>query len=305
MRTKVFIDEQKKITDNWLDGGLSMWSKQLILMKICSSILIGLGIVALYGGCCLLKQARDAQSWPHTKGQMIASLLTINHLPKFVDPRADPARWYGTDVQYKYTVGKETYISHRLSFQNGDTRNPVEALRVMNKYRRIHNVNVYYDPKNPNEAVLEPWTVGQIYMRLAAGALSLIFGLVIFYYQSLEFHPKGEGHIYQGNIYQNQGRLEDALYEFNQAIKVSPNFALGYRSRAGLYLQQENWDYAIADYNRALVNNANDALVYFAMAKAYIGKKEYDKALAHMYLAMGKGFEVNPDILEDIKKKIG
>ena len=119
---------------------------------------------------------------------MISSGLTINHLPKFIDPRADPARWYGTQVEYEYKVGDQTYISDRLSFREADSPNPQDALKVMNKYRREHEVTVFYDPKNPQEAVLQPGYIGgDFYIILMIGGLLALGGIGIFYSQSLEF----------------------------------------------------------------------------------------------------------------------
>ena len=260
-----------------------------------------MGIYILIWCFCILKQSREALNWPQTKGHMISSDLTINHLSRLIDRNDDPLRWYGTQVRYQYSINDRTYLSDRLSFQKSDTRNPKEALRMMNKYRRHNEVNVYYDPENPGESVLEPGNTGGIFMPLLIGGLLALFGLSSFYGQSLIFNGGPDRYLLQGQIYQNQGKLEEAFWQYNQLIKTNPYFALGYSNRGSLYLQQENWDYAIADFNQAIEINPNDAFVYYTLANAYLGKKEYEKALVNMNKAMERGFNVKPEVLEEIK----
>lgn len=268
-------------------------------------IITGIGIAILYRGCSILEQSREALNWPQTKGDIISSSLTINHLPKFIDPRDDPARWYGTQVQYEYTVGNEEYLSDRLAFQKGDTMDPKEALKVMNKYRRQHEAAVYYNPKNPQESVLQPGYIGDIYMPFMIGGLLTFLGLISFYNQSLKYHRGTDSFIHNGHIYQNQKKFEESLREYNQFIRFNPNLVLGYSSRGNLYFQQGNWDEAIADFNQAIKIDPKDALMYFCLAKAYLGKEQYDKALVNMNKAVENGMNIDPEILEAIKKRLG
>jgi tetratricopeptide (TPR) repeat protein len=262
------------------------------------------GIVTLYWSCCILKQSQDALHWPQTTGNIISSSLSIDHLPKFIDSRDDPFRWYGTEIQYEYSVGDERYLSNRLSFLKGGTINPKEALKVMNKYRRQHEVPVYYDPKYHKEAVLQPGvTMGDIYIPLLIGGLLTLLGLVYLYPESLEC--EAENLIHKGNIYQKKGKFEDSLWEYNEFIKDNPNLALGYTRRGSIYLQQENWDKAIADFNKATMFAPDNGLAYFNLANAYLGKMEYDRAWVYMQKAREMGFKVSPKILENIKKKLG
>lgn len=210
-----------------------------MIKNIFFIVITCIGIAVFYRGCCLLAQSREALHWPQTEGYVISSLLTINHLPKFIDPRDNPARWYGAQVQYKYTVGDQEYVSDRLAFQRGDTIDPKEALNVMNTYRSQHEVTVYYDPQDPKEAVLLPGYIGDIYIQFVIGAFVTFLGLISFYSQPYKYHREVGNFTDQGDIYQDQGKFEEALLEYTHAIKVNPNIALGYISRGNLYLQQK------------------------------------------------------------------
>jgi len=278
-----------------------------MIKKILLLVTTGTGIAILFWGGSILKQCGAALNWPQTQGHIISSALTINHLPKFIDSRADPARWYGTHLQYEYKVGDEPYVSDRLSFRQADSPNPQDALKVMNKYRHEREVTVFYNSKNPQEAVLQPGYIGgDLYIILIIGGLLALGGIFIFYSQSLEFSHSEEGrYIQQGDIYQNQGQLEEALLAYNYAVRINPSAFVGYSRRGGLYLQRESWDKAIADFNQVIAMVPNNALAYFSLGKAYLGKKEYNKAWDNMQKAMEQGFQVEPEILEVIKKNLG
>jgi len=278
-----------------------------MIKNILLLVMTGIGIAILFWGGSILKQCRAALSWPQTQGHMISSGLTINHLPKFIDPRADPARWYGTHLQYEYKVGDQPYISDRLSFREADSPNPQDALKVMNKYRREREVTVFYDPKNPQEAVLQPGYIGgDLYIILMIGGLLALGGICIFYSQSLELsHSEESGYIQQGDIYQSQGKFEEALLAYDYAVRLNPSSVVCYSRRGGLYLQKENWDKAIADFNQVIAMVPNNALAHFCLGNAYLGKKAYDKAWVNMQKAMENGFHVEPEILESIKKNLG
>jgi tetratricopeptide (TPR) repeat protein len=275
-----------------------------MMKKVLLLVITGIGIVLLYWSCCILEQSREALNWPQAKGHIISSLLTVHHYPKFIGLSVDPARWYGVEVRYEYAVGDGLYLSDRLAFQKSDVRSPKEALEVMNKYRRLHEVPVYYNLKNPQESVLQPGYIGDIYIPLILGAFLAFGGIFIFFRQSLEFNHEKSNYIHQGFIYQNQEKFEEALLEYTRAIRINPSSPLGYSHRGNLYLQQKSWDKAIADFNQALAIDPKDALIYFSLANAYLGKKQYDKALVNMNKTKENGFNVAPEILEDIKKKL-
>lgn len=280
-----------------------------MIKKIFLIVIAAIGIVILYWSYSILEQSREALNWPQTKGTIISSSLTIDHPPQFIGQGVDPARWYGAQVEYEYMVGDEEYLSDQLAFQKTDTKAPKEALKVMNKYRRQHEVAVYYNPKDHRQSVLQPGYVGDIYIPLMIGGLLTFLGLAPFYSRSLKYHGGADNFLHNGHILENQGKFEEALREYNQFIRINPNLAVGYSSRGGLYLQLKespgNLDKAIADFNQALAIDPNDALVYFCLANAYIGKEQYDKALVNMNKAKENGWNVDQEVLETIKKRLG
>ena len=275
------------------------------MKKIFLLVITGIGIAMLIWCCSVVIQCREALSWSQTKGKMISSSLSVNYWPKYLEFDSAPARWYGARVQYQYTVGNQTYISHRLSVQDEDFRSPKEALRLMNKYRRHHEVTVFYDPHDPKEAMLEPWDIGDLFIPFLIGGVMTFLGLFFIWEQAVEVNYKGiYSHIQQGIIYQSQGKHEAAWGEYNQAVKKDPYTPLAYISRGNFYLQEKRWEEALIDFKQALSIEPKNGSVYVYLANAYIGKGEYDQALINAQKATAMGFYVKPEILEDINKNL-
>lgn len=262
-----------------------------------------LGVVLLIWICGLLIQSRTALKWPQTKGHVVSSSLTINHLFNFIKLNADPVRWYGTDVQYEYTVDGGLYISNRVAVSDFKSRNPRAALAMMNKYRHYQDVIVHYNPDDPLQAILEPENMGDIFIPAMVGVLLVILGFFTLYDQSVEVNTRGrDNYLKEGNIYQNLGNFNEALNEYSKFIEISPYLTAGYINRGNVYIDLEQWDLAITDFNKAISIDPVNAFIYFSRGNAYLGNKEYTKAWADMQKAIDMGFNVRPQILEKIKK---
>ena len=207
------------------------------------------------------------------------------------------------EVQYKYTVGEFPYISNRVTFQTWGSRSPKSALKLMNKYRRLRDVTVYYNPEDPQQSVLEPANVGDILFPLIIGALLVFLGLSFLFDQNAGIKLHGaENYLRSGNIYRKLGKLKEASDEFTKIIETSPYLAQGYKSRGEVYLQLEYWDKAISDLSQARSIDPTDALVYLNRAQSYLGNKQYDLAWDDIQKAMEMGIKVKPHLLEKIKK---
>jgi tetratricopeptide (TPR) repeat protein len=275
-------------------------------MKKSISWIMTIGAVVLLCWVCgLFIESRDVLKWPQTKGHVISSTLTITHLPQFLNFSDDPLRWYGTDVQYEYTVGDGLYTAHRVAIRDSLTQSSKSALKIMNKYRHQSSVIVFYNPSNPGQAILEPANIGDIFVPLLCGGLLVFLWFITFFNASADVVTlRPNDSLHWGNVYQQQGKLDQALNEYNKIIHTSPYLAIGYVSRGSVYLQQGRWELAILDFNKAIVIDPVAAIVYFNRANAYLGNKQYDKAWEDMHKAMEMGFKVKPEILERIKKNL-
>jgi tetratricopeptide (TPR) repeat protein len=56
----------------------------------------------------------------------------------------------------------------------------------------------------------------------------------------------------RGNAYRNKGELDKAVADYNQALRLDPNYASAYYNRGGVYRTMRNFDAAIADFRAAI-----------------------------------------------------
>ncbi len=175
----------------------------------------------------------------------------------------------------------------------------------MNKYRHQHDVIVYYDPADPQQAALEPGNIGDLFIPLILGVFMAFVGLFLLFQLPSEVTVQDMDSYYQQGVsYQKRGRRDLAHSEYNKMIVMYPNLVKGYSSRGNLYLQEGKWDEAIADLTIAIGIDPSDGSIYFNRANAYLGKNQYNQALADLERAKDMGYNVNPEILEKIRKGI-
>lgn len=90
-----------------------------------------------------------SQSWLVTKGEVTA--LNYKRGGGFHGGEA-----FSPVISYRYSVGEQTFTSQRFSFGQGPSYLTYqEAEAVLDQYQPGDEINVYYNPDNPEEAVLE------------------------------------------------------------------------------------------------------------------------------------------------------
>ncbi len=78
----------------------------------------------------------------------------------------------------------------------------------------------------------------------------------------------------------NTGKTEEALADFNRAIKIDPKKAAGYLGRGNTLNILGQYEKAIADYNITLEINTELAEAYVNRGSAYSHLGEIEKAIA-------------------------
>jgi tetratricopeptide (TPR) repeat protein len=76
------------------------------------------------------------------------------------------------------------------------------------------------------------------------------------------------------------GRLDDAVEDLSQAIKLDRKCVEAYIKRATAFYRKRDYDTAIADCSEAIRLDDNNAEAYHTRARSYYRQKENDKALA-------------------------
>lgn len=150
----------------------------------CGISLLLLGGLLILNSISSTWEGYQCTRWPTADGTVITSEVTQK-------PALSDGYVYSPDVKYDYGVGGVTLSGSTIKFGEGYNRPSAEE--AVRKYPKGATIAVHYNPKNPEESVLEPglsW--GMIIFKAIAGFLFLLLGLSAFSYLSPEESVHGE-----------------------------------------------------------------------------------------------------------------
>jgi lipoprotein NlpI len=82
----------------------------------------------------------------------------------------------------------------------------------------------------------------------------------------------------RGNAWGNKGNYDRAIADYSEAIRVSPKYALAYANRGNAWKYKGDYDRAIADYDEAIQLNPNDAWAYVNRGVTRFGQGRFELA---------------------------
>lgn len=103
----------------------------------------------------------------------------------------------------------------------------------------------------------------------------------------------------RGRIFHSKGMFDNAISNFDEAIKRDPKLAIAYLYRGLSYGSRGDMNRAIADYDKAIEINPKGTEAYFFKGLAYMDRNEPEKAI----LEHTKALEVNPKYLQAYLKR--
>ncbi|MDZ7991789.1 MAG: tetratricopeptide repeat protein [Nostoc sp. EfeVER01] len=101
-------------------------------------------------------------------------------------------------------------------------------------------------------------------------------------------------YFYRGVCYYNNSNFNEAIADYNQAIKLKPDFVEAYNNRGNTYAKQGNYTQAFTDYNKAINLNPNLAEAYNGRGIVYRNQGKYTQALVDF----NKAIELKPNNAE-------
>lgn len=112
-----------------------------------------------------------------------------------------------------------------------------------------------------------------------------------------------KAHVDKGIAYCETGHYDQALKEFNQALKLKPNDAALYDLRGVALRGKGQDDQALQDFNQALQLDSKYARAYRNRALIYYDKTDFANAQADLEQAQSLGYKVDDDFLKLVKRK--
>jgi tetratricopeptide (TPR) repeat protein len=83
----------------------------------------------------------------------------------------------------------------------------------------------------------------------------------------------------RGDAYNGKGQFDQAIKEFNQAIKLAPNFAEAFSGRGMAYKGKGQFDQAINEFDHAIKLNPKIAEGFSGRGDAYVAKGQIDRGI--------------------------
>jgi tetratricopeptide (TPR) repeat protein len=95
----------------------------------------------------------------------------------------------------------------------------------------------------------------------------------------------------RGNAYYDKGLSDQAIQDFDQAIKLDPNYAEAFYDRGSAYFQKGDYDRALQEYNEAIRLKPDYVDAYNNRGDVYYQKGDIDHALEDV----GQAIKLSPN----------
>jgi hypothetical protein len=161
-------------------NGQGMKSKSgKLLISVLSGLFVLTGMGMASYGLPLLIEARQSASWPAVEDRITHSeLVDVYRDSDDTDRRQ---RSYEPNIRYSYHIDGVAYQGTRFSYNWRLTKNNrSQAHRFTWRYPLKTEVQVYYNPTDPQTSTLEPGFGKATFMWLVGGLTFATFGVSLF-----------------------------------------------------------------------------------------------------------------------------
>ena len=165
------------------------------------------------------------------------------------------------------------------------------AVEYLDKTTELWDGKKYSDPTKAIELLTKALTLSsddivttttaRINRGLAYSSLKLFEQAIADYDEAIRLIPNfSSSHFNRGDAYHDLKQFERALEDYSLAIRFDPNNYSAYVNRGILYSDIKQYDRAIADYSQAIRLDPNIAVIYYNRGNLYYRLKQFVRAIA-------------------------
>ncbi len=115
------------------------------------------------------------------------------------------------------------------------------------------------------------------------------------YQQALQLEPTyGVAHYNLGNLFEPQGKLNESMHHFQEAVRILPDFAEAHNNLGNLLAKRDELEGAIQHFRQALELSPGRSGIYLNLANALARQGHLDEAIGHFR----KALKIKPDFVE-------
>ncbi|MDQ3024198.1 MAG: protein kinase [bacterium] len=275
------------------------------------------GGVKSYGVAALLAMIQDNTLYLTRIGDLSYTLFSQGHL---VDTSDD--KWTILD---ELTVGD---ASKALSADAHDRLGFGEVVKVQRLKRRLRDGDQLILPSGnltgtvsiseikelvtstsePSQAV--ELIRGEAIRRRLEGTISCVLlsvgHVIAFAEENVSHSRKGllaRNFLAQGDTFLNDGRVDEAIEQYNQALQVNPNFAIIHHQLGLAYLRKGLSTYAISCFNRALLLNSKLPKSYLEISAILRRQQRPREVLPLLRKAVAEGCR-DPELFGQLSREL-
>ncbi|MHC4221291.1 MAG: DUF3592 domain-containing protein [Planctomycetota bacterium] len=153
------------------------------LIVVIGSCFVFVGVSTGTFFCYRIFQGVTSTQWPFVIGELESTdLKEVIYEGREVDGGADLASAWVVNFRYSYSVADRKYDGSRVTFSDGINKTSRALKKLQEKYRGKSQVQVYHNPRSPNQSVLVPGLSLFNFTPLITSALFILAGLFIFSY---------------------------------------------------------------------------------------------------------------------------
>jgi hypothetical protein len=128
-------------------------------------------------------QGVTSSQWPFVMGELESTeLKEVIYEGRDSDSTADLASTWVVNFEYSYSVSDKKYDGSRITYSDGINKTSRALRSLQKKYQRKSVIQVYYNPKNPDESILVPGLSIFNFTPLITSGLFILSGLFIYSY---------------------------------------------------------------------------------------------------------------------------